>query len=93
MHGAGPQISAEMERRGLRFSFRRPARHLEAALEVVRESMLDVNAALCAAIGDLALPLYGDDIGLRAQQVPTLGMVGDPLPSAPEAVVAALDEG
>jgi acetylglutamate kinase len=63
------------------------------ALEVVRDSMLAVNAALCSAIGDLALPLVGDAIGLRAQPLPMLGMVGDPLPSAPDAVLAALDEG
>src|SRR2546422_8335094 len=40
-----------------------------------------------------ALPiLFGDEIGLRALQVPMLGMVGDPLPCAPDAVVAALAE-
>jgi acetylglutamate kinase len=94
VHGAGPQISAEMERRGLEVQFLGGRRVTsKPALEVVRESMLEVNAAVCAAIGDLALPLYGDDIGLRAQQVPMLGMVGDPLPCAPEPVVAALDEG
>jgi acetylglutamate kinase len=94
VHGAGPQISAEMERRGLEVQFLGGRRVTsKAALEIVRDSMLEVNAALCTAIGELALPLYGDDIGLRAQQVATLGMVGDPLPCAPEAVVAALDEG
>jgi len=94
VHGAGPQISAEMERRGLEVQFVGGRRvTCKDALEVVRESMHDVNARLCAAIGELALPLYGDEIGLRATQVPALGMVGDPLPCAPEAVVAALDEG
>jgi acetylglutamate kinase len=94
VHGAGPQISAEMERRGLEVQFLGGRRVTsKEALEVVRESLLDVNAALCAAIGDLALPLVGDAIGLRAQPLPMLGMVGDPLPSAPDAVVAALDEG
>jgi acetylglutamate kinase len=93
VHGAGPQISAEMERRGLEVQFLGGRRVTsKEALEVVRESLLDVNAALCAAIGDLALPLVGDAIGLRAQPLPMLGMVGDPLPSAPDAVVAALDE-
>ena len=94
VHGAGPQISAEMERRGLEVQFVGGRRVTSKdALEVVRESMVDVNAALCAAIGDTALPLFGDEIGLRALQVPMLGMVGDPLPSAPDEVVAALDEG
>ncbi len=93
VHGAGPQISAEMERRGLEVQFVGGRRVTSKdALEVVRESLAEVNAALCAAIGDTALPLFGDDIGLRALQVPMLGMVGDPLPCAPDAVVAALDE-
>ena len=38
-----------------------------------------MNAALCAAIGELAVPLFGDEIGLHALQVPMLGMVGDPV--------------
>jgi acetylglutamate kinase len=94
VHGAGPQISAEMERRGLEVQFVGGRRvTTKDALAVVRESMHDVNAKLCAALGDLALPLFGDDIGLRASQVPMLGLVGDPLPCAPPEVVAALDEG
>jgi acetylglutamate kinase len=94
VHGAGPQISAEMERRGLRVEFVGGRRvTCRDALEVVRESMAEVNAALCAAIGDLALPLFGDAIGLRATQVASLGLVGDPEPCAPDVVVAAMDEG
>jgi acetylglutamate kinase len=94
VHGAGPQISAEMERRGLDVQFVGGRRVTsKEALEVVRESMAEVNAALCAAIGELAVPLFGDEIGLHALQVPMLGMVGDPLPCAPDTVVAALDEG
>ena len=93
VHGAGPQISAEMERRGLEVQFVGGRRVTSKdALEVVRESFAEVNNALCAAIGDIALPLFGDAIGLRALQVSMLGMVGDPLPCAPDAVVAALDE-
>jgi acetylglutamate kinase len=94
VHGAGPQISAEMQRRGLRVEFVGGRRvTCREALEVVRESMAEVNAALCAAIGDVALPLFGDAIGLKATQVASLGLVGDPEPCAPEAVVAAMDEG
>ena len=93
VHGAGPQISAEMERRGLEVQFVGGRRVTSReALEVVRESMASVNAALCAAIGEPALPLFGDEIGLHALQVPTLGMVGDPIPCAPDVVVAALEE-
>jgi len=94
VHGAGPQISAEMQRRGLEVQFVGGRRVTpKAALEVVRESMAEVNAALCAAIGGLAVPLFGDEIGLHATQVPMLGMVGDPIPCAPPAVLAALDDG
>ena len=94
VHGAGPQISALMEQRGLEVEFVGGRRVTSReALDVVRESLAGVNAALCEAIGDLALPLSGDEIGVQAQQVPTLGLVGDPLPCAPEAVAAALDEG
>jgi len=93
VHGAGPQISAEMERRGLRVDFVGGRRvTTRAALEVVRESMAGVNDSLCAALGDVALPLFGDAIGLKAAQVPSLGLVGDPEPCAPDAVVAALGE-
>jgi len=93
VHGAGPQISAEMERRGLEVQFVGGRRVTSReALEVVRESMAEVNATLCAAIGEPAVPLFGDEIGLHALQVPMLGMVGDPIPYAPDVVVAALEE-
>jgi acetylglutamate kinase len=93
VHGAGPQISAEMERRGLEVQFVGGRRvTTREALEVVRESMAEVNATLCATIGEPALPFFGDEIGLHALQVPMLGMVGDPIPCAPDVVVAALEE-
>ena len=94
VHGAGPQISDEMARRGLevRFVGGRRVTTLEA-LEVVRESFASVNAAVCAAVGALALPLAGDEIGLEAEQLPELGLVGRPVPSAPPAVLAALAAG
>ena len=93
VHGAGPQISAEMKRRGLEVQFVGGRRVTSReALEVVRESMAEVNATLCAAIGEPAVPLFGDEIGLHAMQVPMLGMVGDPIPCAPDVVVAALEE-
>jgi acetylglutamate kinase len=94
VHGAGPQISAEMRRRGLEVEFVGGRRvTTPAALEVVRESFADVNAALCEAIGSRALPLFGDEIGLMAEPVPELGLVGDPLPCRPAAIEAALAEG
>ena len=94
VHGAGPQISEEMERRGLEVQFVGGRRVTTAdALEVVRESLAAVNAAVCAAIGADAVALAGDEAGLEAEQMPELGLVGRPLPSAPAVVVAALAQG
>jgi acetylglutamate kinase len=94
VHGAGPQISAEMERRGLPVRFVRGRRVTsDEALEVVRESMAVVNAGLCEALGPPATGLMGDAIGLRARLVPELGRVGDPIPSCPPALEAALAAG
>jgi acetylglutamate kinase len=94
VHGAGPQISAEMERRGLDVRFVAGRRVTTAAgLEVVRDALAALNAELCAAIGPRALGLVGDEIGLRAVQVPELGLVGEAIPSAPRAVLDALAAG
>jgi acetylglutamate kinase len=62
-------------------------------LEVVREAFADVNRELCAAIGPGAVALFGDEIGMEALRVPELGLVGEPIPSAPPTIVAALAEG
>ena len=94
VHGAGRQISVEMERAGIPVEFVGGRRVTSAeAVAVVRGSFAAVNAALCAAIGPRALGLLGDEIGLEAQRVPELGHVGDPLPSRPVAVVEALAAG
>lgn len=91
VHGAGPQISAEMRRLGLPVRFVGGRRVTTAAgLTVVRRSLLQVNSALCAAIGPAAVGLSGDEIGLVATQVPPLGLVGEPVPSSPPAILAAL---
>jgi acetylglutamate kinase len=94
VHGAGPQISAELERAGLEVRFVDGRRVTSsAALEIVRASFAAVNAGVCAAIGPLAVPLFGDEIGLAAVRVPELGLVGSAVPSCPGAVEAALAEG
>jgi acetylglutamate kinase len=91
VHGAGPQISAEMERRGLPVEFVGGRRVTSVeAIEVVRASLVDVNRRLCAALGPRAVGLYGDEIGLQANPVPELGLVGDPIPSRPQAIEAVL---
>ena len=94
VHGAGPQISQEMERRGIPIEFVAGRRVTTAdGLAVVRGSLLEVNGAVCAAIGPLAIGLVGDEIGLLARQARGLGLVGDPIPCAPDAIAEALAAG
>jgi acetylglutamate kinase len=94
VHGAGVQISEEMERYGLPVEFVGGRRVTSrAALVLVRRSLAVVNSSLCKALGPQAVPLYGDEIGLYAVQVPSLGLVGDPLPCRPPAIEHALADG
>jgi acetylglutamate kinase len=94
VHGAGPQITEEMARRGIEAQFVAGRRvTTPEVLDVVRKSLAAVNAAVCAAIGDAAVALAGDEIGLEADQVPELGLVGRPYASAPQAVLDALAAG
>jgi acetylglutamate kinase len=94
VHGAGPQITDEMKQRGIPVAFvngrRRTSR---AALDVVKESLVAVNTSLCAALGDVAVPVIGDEAGLYAVPVPQLGWVGDPLPCRPKPILDALAAG
>ena len=94
VHGAGPQISAELRRRGIPVEFVGGRRVTSpAALAVVRESLVAVGAEASAALGPAALPLVGDEIGLEARLLPGLGLVGEPIPSRPAAIEAALSAG
>ena len=94
VHGAGPQITDEMNRRGIPVQFVNGRRRTSRpALDVVRESLAAVNAELCAELGDLAVPVIGDTAGMLAVPVPPLGWVGDPLPCRPKPVLAALAAG
>lgn len=94
VHGAGPQISAEMERFGLEVEFVNGLRvTTPPVLSLVRVSLARVNQELCAALGPRAVGLVGDEVGLDAVQVPSLGLVGDPLPCRPPAIEAALAAG
>jgi acetylglutamate kinase len=91
VHGAGPQITGELERRGIEARFVDGRRVTSAAaLAVVRDSLQIVNGEVCAAIGAAAVGLAGDEIGLKAEPVPELGQVGRPIAYAPSAVVEAL---
>jgi acetylglutamate kinase len=94
VHGGGPQISAEMARRGLEVEFVGGRRvTTAAALDAVRDVLAGVNAAICSAIGPAAVGLMGDEIGVEADQIAELGLVGTPRPSRPEQVERALAEG
>ena len=94
VHGAGPQITLEMQRRSIPVEFIGGRRRTTLeALEVVRESMAEVNAELCAALGSIAVPVFGDRDGLLAVPVPPLGQVGDPLPCRPAKILDALTAG
>lgn len=94
VHGAGPQISAAMSALGLEVRFVGGRRVTsEEALAVVRTELAAVNRALCRELGPLARGLMGDEIGLPARPVPELGLVGEPLPSRPPAILAALAVG
>jgi acetylglutamate kinase len=94
VHGAGPQISAEMERAGIPVEFVDGRRVTTAeGIAIVRASLAVVNEALCGALGERALSLFGDEIGLEADPVPALGLVGEARPSSLPAISAALAEG
>ena len=94
VHGAGPQISETMKRRGIPVEFVGGRRVTSpAALAVVRASLAAVNDSLCSDLGPRALALYGDEIGLEAVPVRALGLVGKPLPCRPQAVERALAHG
>jgi len=94
VHGAGPQISAEMARRGIPVRFVDGRRvTCEDALAVVRDAFATVNDALCAAIGADAEPFFGDELDLPAIRVPELGHVGRPQPACPDELEHALANG
>ena len=94
VHGAGPQISEAMTQYGLEVEFVGGRRVTSAAAMVlVRRSFARVNADLCDAIGECAVGLLGDEIGMRARPVPELGLVGDPIPTRPLYVELALARG
>jgi acetylglutamate kinase len=94
VHGAGPQITAELRRRGLAVEFVDGRRVTTAeVMDVVRSEFAAINEALCRAIGDRAIGLMGDELGLRATQIAALGLVGDPEPYAPPRLRELMDDG
>jgi acetylglutamate kinase len=91
VHGAGPQITAELQARGIPVLFVGGRRFTDSkTLAVVRRSLVAVGTELTAALGPAALHLVGDDIGLEAVRLPELGFVGEPLPCAPALIEESL---
>jgi acetylglutamate kinase len=91
VHGAGPQIGAELCARRIEVRFVDGRRVTSAAaLPVVRAASVAVGAELCVALGPDALHLIGDEIGLEAVRVPELGLVGSPVVCRPAAIEDAL---
>lgn len=94
VHGAGPQITAELERRGIPVRFVAGRRVTDAeTIAVVRESLLAVGAEVSAALGPAAVQLVGDEIRLSARPLPDAGLVGTPVPCRPPAIEAELSAG
>ena len=94
VHGAGKRISDEMERTGVEVRFVGGRRvTTDQGIRIVRAVFAAVRREVCRELGPRALPLCGDEIGLLAVRLPKLGLVGEPLPSAPPAIVAAFERG
>ena len=85
---------AEMERAGIPVEFVDGRRvTTPEGIAIVRASLAAVNQTLCAAIGERAVGLLGDEIGLEADPVPALGLVGEARTSSLPAVMEALAAG
>jgi acetylglutamate kinase len=94
VHGGGKQITAALAAAGVDTAFVGGRRVTDdVGIGVVREALVQVNHALCAAIGPSAVGLIGDEIGLKATHVPEFGHVGSPLPSKPQAILDVLAAG
>jgi len=94
VHGAGPQITAELQARGMPVTFVRGRRFTDpATLAVVRSSLVAVGVEVSTALGPAAVHLIGDEIGLEATLVPELGLVGEPVPGPLDPVLTVLEAG
>jgi acetylglutamate kinase len=94
VHGAGPRISAALAAAGIMSRFVDGRRvTTDDAMPHVRRAFREENATVCRSIGDRALGLMGDDLGLEAEQVAELGCVGMLRPVVPPALWGALETG
>ena len=84
VHGAGGRISRALEEAGVGTRFVDGRRVTsDEAIPVVREAFRRVNEELCRQIGDRAVGLMGDELGLEAERIPGYGNVGMLLPVVP----------
>jgi acetylglutamate kinase len=106
VHGGGPQISAELERRGIHSEFRDGYRvTTPEAIGVVRDVLATqigggmvrlIDAHVAEGQDRLGMGMPGDEGGLftgRRRTDLDLGLVGDVDEVHPEAVIRALDDG
>src|SRR5205085_2083000 len=94
VHGAGPQISQEMERAGIRVEFVGGRRvTTPEGMAIVRASFEAVNRDLWAELGPKAVPYVGEDVGLRATPIPGLGLVGEPVATELPVLARIVEQG
>lgn len=92
VHGAGPRISSALAAAGIASQFVDGRRVTsEEAMPHVRAAFLEENAVVCCLLGDHALGLIGDELGLEADPVPALGCVGVLRPFVPPGLWGALE--
>jgi acetylglutamate kinase len=63
------------------------------AVCIVHGAGPQISLEMVQAVGARAVGLMVDDIGLEAERVSELGLVGNPLPSSPAPVIEALEAG
>jgi acetylglutamate kinase len=91
VHGAGPRISSALAEAGIASRFVDGRRVTgEEAMPYVKAAFEAENEALCRLIGERALGLIGDEVGLEAEVVPEFGCVGALEPVVPSALWDAL---
>ena len=94
VHGAGSRISDALDEAGVVASFvggRRVTSN--EAMPIVREAFRRENEELCRQIGDRAVGLMGDGLGLEAEPIPGYGQVGMLLAVVPTALWGVLAGG
>jgi acetylglutamate kinase len=84
IHGAGTRISSALAAAGVEAEFVGGRRVTsDDALPIVREAFRQENHELVRQIGDRAVGLMGDELGLEAERLPGYGNAGMLLPVVP----------